>query len=63
MPFVHVRYATTPEPAAEEALIHDVTAAIVTHLEVPPEAVAVVLEPVASTRWGVGGTPLSALGI
>lgn len=63
MPFVHVRYATTPSPEAEAALIRDVTAAVVTHLEVPPEVVAVVLEPVPSARWGVAGASLSARGI
>lgn len=63
MPFVHVRYATTPSPEAEEALIRDVTAAVVEHLQVPPEVVAVVLEPVPSSRWGVAGAPLSAQGI
>jgi len=63
MPFVSVRYAAKADQAAEEALIRDVTSAVVAHLEVPPEAVHVVLEPVPSTHWGVAGTTLSARGI
>ncbi|UGS37289.1 tautomerase family protein [Capillimicrobium parvum] len=63
MPFVHVRYAAKSDDATEEALIRDITAAVLTHLPVPVESVSVVLEPVPSSRWGVGGTPLSSHGV
>lgn len=59
MPFVEIRYATQPDERAERALIEDVTAAVVRHLEVPEDVVAVILTPVPSHRWGVAGTPLS----
>lgn len=63
MPFIHVRYAAKVDAAAEEALIREITAAVLTHLEVPVEAISVVLDPVSSNHWGVGGAPLSARGI
>lgn len=63
MPVVDIRYATQPDAASERALIADVTDAVVRHLGAPEAAVAVILTPVPSSRWGVAGTPLSDRGI
>jgi 4-oxalocrotonate tautomerase family enzyme len=63
MPILHVHYARQVDEDTERKLIAALTDTLVAHLDVPAGAVAVLLEPVPSSRWGVGGTPLSDHGI
>lgn len=59
MPFVHVTFVEGAGPEQQNQLVKDITNSVVERLGVPVQSVSVVLNPVRSSQWGVGGTLLS----
>lgn len=59
MPFIQVTFVEGASSEAQEQLTKDITTSVVEHLGAPCEAVSVVLNPVKSSQWSVGGTLLS----
>jgi 4-oxalocrotonate tautomerase family enzyme len=55
VPLINVSFIEGPDQAAQAALAEDLTNATVERFGVPREAVQVVLTPVPSRQWSVGG--------
>ena len=57
MPFVEVTLIAGRTKEQKKKLFEAITAAVVEHAAVPPEAVRVVLREVPAEHWAVGGVP------
>lgn len=62
MPIANVMILEGRPPAAKQALIRSVTAAIVEALQVKPESVRVIVQEVPPEHWGIGGVSAKELG-
>jgi 4-oxalocrotonate tautomerase len=57
MPFVEVTLIAGRTKEQKRKLFEAITAAVVEHADVKPEAVRVVLREVPAEHWAVGGVP------
>jgi 4-oxalocrotonate tautomerase len=57
MPVIHVELWEGRPQAVRDALAADISAAVVKHLEIPPEYLTLIFTEVAKSDWYVGGKP------
>jgi 4-oxalocrotonate tautomerase family enzyme len=61
MPILRLSCAKHPTPEQRTRLIHRLTATVVEELQVPAEAINVLIECIDPADWGVGGRGLDAV--
>jgi len=61
MPILRLSCAKHPTPPQRARLIHRLTTTVVEELQVPAEAVNVLIECIDPADWGVGGRGLDAV--
>ncbi len=55
MPYVNVQITRGASRAPKSALVHDITASLVTHLGKRPEHIHIVLQEIDEADWGYAG--------
>lgn len=61
MPYISIETFEGKTAEQKKALIAEVTRAVVSTLEVPVEAVSIVIKDIPRSNWGQGGKPCSEL--
>ena len=61
MPYISIETFAGKTAEQKKALIEEVTRAVVSTLEVPPEVVSIVIKDIPRSNWGEGGKPCSEL--
>ena len=61
MPYISIETFAGKTDEQKKALIAEVTKAVVSTLEVPPEAISIVIKDIPRSNWGEGGKPCSEL--
>ena len=61
MPYISIETFAGKTAEQKKAMIAEVTKAVVSTLEVPPESVSIVIKDIPRSDWGGGGKPCSEL--
>lgn len=61
MPYISIETFEGKTDQQKKALIEEVTRAVTSTLEVPPEAVSIVIKDIPRSNWGEGGKPCSEI--
>lgn len=61
MPYISIETFEGKTTEQKKSLIEEVTRVVTSTLEVPPEAVWIVIKDIPRSNWGQGGKPCSEL--